>query len=77
MKEHWRTYTARQANQILSGLQYLLDGNVLDEEETKLARGIQLNLRRAASTPGEEYTMIPFSDPEEKLLQQVEDTLWR
>jgi len=73
---HWRTYTGRQAGQIITALQALLDAGTLGEKEIELANKIKVSLKRA--TKGDmEISMVPFTGEEEDLLEQVEGALWK
>ena len=74
---YWRTYKGEQARQVHSGLQILLDKNLLGDDEKELAHKIQSKLRNAMQKEGGEYTMIPFSAKQDELLNHVEGSLWR
>ena len=76
-KEYWRTYTPGQANQVMSGLQLLLEQKLLDEKEEKVVKKIQRKLSYRAIGGGEEKTLISFTPEEEDLLTQVEVVLWK
>jgi len=76
-KLQWATYTGKQAGQVIAGLQLLIDSDVLSkEEEEELAKGIQRKLKRT-SMEGKEYTMVPLTEEEMELVNQVEAALWR
>ena len=75
-RDTWRTYNSRQAQQIWSGLQVLLDQGLLTENERTAARSVQRKLEYRAVEAGEP-TLIQFTDKEDALLSQVEGTLWR
>lgn len=75
-RDYWRTYNGRQASQIASAVQYLLDGGVLEKDEEDTARRIQARLRGSISG-SEDTTMVPFTKKEDELLSQVEATLWK
>lgn len=75
-KGEWRTYNSRQAKEVWSGLQALLDRGVLDKDDQETAKKIQRNLSsRAMDSP--DLTALSFSDEEDSLLSQVEAALWR
>ena len=74
-KEFWRTYTQKQAGQVMSGLQLLLEQKVLDKEEQEVAKTIQRKLSYRAVK--EEGTAVPFNEEENELLNQLEVVLWR
>ena len=75
-RDYWVTYSGRQAGQVIAGLQVLLEGNKLDEQEGEAARSIQRKLR-SASLKGEDITMVPLNGKEHELVSQVEAALWR
>lgn len=71
----WKSYTGKEAGQIVSGLQVLLEGKVLGREEEGLARSIQRRLERTTGE-GLERHLVSFSEKENELLTQVEGVLW-
>jgi hypothetical protein len=73
----WKTYTGGQAEQVMRGLQILLDGNVLGEEEKKIAKRLQYRLRDSVSKGEGEISMVSFTEEENELINQVEAVLWR
>jgi len=77
-KGDWRTYSPKQAAQVMSGLQLLLEQNLLDEKEQEAAKKIQRKLSYRAVGGGEEKrTLVSFTPEEEDLLNQVEVVLWK
>jgi len=74
--DQWRTYTPRQAGQVISGLQLLLESEMLGGEEQEDAKRVI----RKLSYPGsreKEINMVHLTDSENDLVTFVEMTLWR
>jgi len=76
MSDTWRTYTGEQARNVLSALHILLQGDLLDKDEQKMARSLQVRLQGASQKVGSEYTEIGVSNKEEDLLRHIEGSLW-
>ena len=73
MATHWYGgYSRGQLDQLASALQILLDRGLLGEDEVVVAGKLSGKVRRISEG---EYLLV--SDEEEKLLQEVEATLWR
>lgn len=76
------TFSRRQMDQLSSGLRILIDKKLLEEEKLKGAKNLIAKFKRAQIggsrfSSGEPYAQVYISEAEEKLLRDVEETLWR
>jgi len=74
-EENWVTYNRLQAAQVASGLQVLLEQNVLDEKEREVAKRAQRKLVRWREDS--DINMFLLNKKEYELISQVEAALWR
>lgn len=75
------TFTQRQLEEVGTGLDALLQGNLLDEEERKVAKTLKSRVEvgkpsKFSSRP-EYVTFHTVSDKEEEILEVIMEALWR
>lgn len=77
MGKTWRTYTSEQAGNVMSGLEILIQKNLLTRGEKERAKSLQRRLAFIAQKQSDDYSSLEVSGAEDELLSHVEASLWR